>query len=929
MDNARVSVRALLRTKVRAPSLLFLLDYPFPRLPAMARVCRSVLLLLLCATPHLRAASSAENRAFDAALGAFNGTFWERAEKEFGEFAQTFTNSTHLGQARLYQARARLNLTNYAGALELLGHLPGPTDRLNDQYLFWTAETLFEKGDYRGAADGFARMVREFPTSPQRLEAALREAFAASRVQDWPRVLQLETNAVFQAGAQTNAAGPLVVRAYLLLAHANLALTNYAAAERNLKPLTQVALEPQSDWERQDLLCRIFAAEGRLLEALNNTTNLLAAATATGQLPHVADAAAFQAGLLEGLGRPADAITSYQRNLAEGIPPERQRQALLKIAELSVAQNQLPEATLTLERFCARYTNAPAVDVALVTLGELRLRQYEQAAGTNQFEFPLTNSPAGTNLFLALSALETFTNKWPRSPWLGRAELYLGWCFWIEQKWPESRTAFQLAAERLPPLSSERAMALFKLADTELRQSNPAGATTNLAAAISNYTTLTEQFRGNPEVQTNLFEPALYQLASAALKAGDFAAASNAVWELLAWYPNGFYTDRAVLLRGQAVGQNNPGEARQLFEAFLAAVKDAKLRPQVELARARTFEQEGRWSDAVQAYDGWLNIYTNQPEQAQAEFYRAWANSEAGHLTNALTQFTNLVARFPANDFAPKAQWWVADYFFNQSDWEGAEKNFQAVFQNPKSPPDLANEAIMMAGRVAFARQGWEDARRYFSLITNNTNCVPQLRAQAYLAYGDLLVSRDSTNKLADFRDALAAYNQVGSVCPNSALAILALGSRANCCLQSQDYEGATNAYLQVIAAPTALADAAVRSGAKVGLAITLEKMSQQPTLAESVRLELLSAALDHGLDVFYYAHFLRDGEKPDLFWTVKAGQTAGHLLTETLLKQRPDSLRQALHVYEQVQQLFPALPLDNKINTLKNQLQALTQVSE
>ena len=98
----------------------------------------------------------------------------------------------------------------------------------------------------------------------------------------------------------------------------------------------------------------------------------------------LAESAAFQAGLLERLGQTNEAIVAYQRNLAEGIPAERQRQALLKITELSLAQDNIPQATQMLEKFLGQYPDAASADLALLTLGELRLRQYEAGAGTNQ-----------------------------------------------------------------------------------------------------------------------------------------------------------------------------------------------------------------------------------------------------------------------------------------------------------------------------------------------------------------------------------------------------------------------------------------------------------------------------------------------------------------------------------------------------------------
>jgi tetratricopeptide (TPR) repeat protein len=267
----------------------------------------------------------------------------------------------------------------------------------------------------------------------------------------------------------------------------------------------------------------------------------------------------------------------------------------------------------------------------------------------------------------------------------------------------------------------------------------------------------------------------------------------------------------------------------------------------------------------------------------------------------------------------------VADYYYLAGDSEGAEKNFQAIYQNTNSPPELAYEAILMAGRAAFKRQGWKDARVYFNYLISLTNAAPALRAQAYFAYGDTLVTQASTNKLDDYSKALTAYDQVGALCPTNPIAMLALGARANCYLQYNDLNKATNAYQQVVDADPALADAAVRSSAKVGLGLTLEKIAQQPELDEKAKLNLLEAALKQYLDVYYHTDFLRGDEKADLFWTVKAGLEAGRLLTDSPLKDR-HSGTEALFIYQDLQKLVPSLRLESKINALKAQQQVVSQ---
>jgi tetratricopeptide (TPR) repeat protein len=241
----------------------------------MAVLCRWTLLLtlLLADGPRLWAASAAD-RAFDAAVKAFQDTFYARAEAQLADYCQKFPASPRLPEAILVQAQARLELTNYAGAIELLTANQGNAATNADQYLFWLAEANYRKGDYRAAGNAFAKLVSDFPASPRCLESALGEAsahaaLARAEPAEWQRVISLlqQTNGVFQYAASTNASGDLVPRGYLLLSEAQLSTKDYHAAEETLQPLAKRPLNPKLAWQCQYLLCRIELADGRRWQA--------------------------------------------------------------------------------------------------------------------------------------------------------------------------------------------------------------------------------------------------------------------------------------------------------------------------------------------------------------------------------------------------------------------------------------------------------------------------------------------------------------------------------------------------------------------------------------------------------------------------------------------------------------------------------------
>ncbi len=622
---------------------------------------------------------------------------------------------------------------------------------------------------------------------------------------------------------------------------------------------------------------------------------------------------AFQAGILEKLDRPDEAIAVLNRNLAANVPVERQREAMLKMTELALVQNQPAEASQMIERFLEQFTNAPATDVALLTLGELHLKQYLAGTGTNQIETVSTNAPTGTNhLDQALELFGRLVNEHSASTFAGKAELDRGWCFWVATNIPASAEAFKAAVDRLPP-SEDSIVARFKLGDALFLQ-------TNYAGALQNYRAVTHELGHWPRLQQAIGDQALYQTLRASLELKDATSASNAMAQILKSYPRSNLADRGVLLVGEGFsGINEPGRARAVFKEFLKLSPDAPLQAEVELAIARTYEQQTNWTAAISSYDDWLGRFATNELRARAEYSRAWANFQAGRESNAFLLFTNCVAQFPTNDLAPQAQWWVADHFFRLGDFVNAEKNYQLLFQTwPAS--ELAYPARMMAGRAAVGRLGYSDARDYFTNLTSDLNCPAELKAQALFAYGDVLMHLETaeTNSLANVEEAIRVFGKICQLYPTNEACALAWGEIGDCYLQlaardARQYDAATNAYAQAVNSPHASVTA--RSQAQVGIGLVLEKSAQRKTGDELTAL--LKLALENYLDVAYEKN-LREGETPDLFWVKKAGLEAARVAES--LGEWP----QAVNLYRRLEGLLPPLKdmLEKKIAKAQEHLE-------
>jgi len=833
-----------------------------------------VLLALILSGGPLFAASTKEQRAYAAAMAAFQDEMWNRAETEFAQFLQKYPKSTNAPGAVLLQAQAEFKQGKLAQAIALLNARKGGAGPLADQYVYWIGEAQFQSVDLAAADETFIALARDFPESSLRLRAVVEAAAARAELGRWPQVgaLLQETNGVFQRAAQLDPANELVTRGRLLLAQAALAQKDFGGAAATLASVNPQALEPELGWQLAYLVYQVKLATGDTNAALAATTNLLQIARLGNDESLRGESVALHAGLLERLGRQAEALDAYQENLTNA-PVDRQRQAILKITELAVAQGRFSTAEDSLRNFLTRFTNSPAADMALLSLGELHLKGYvADSSATNQL-------PAASDTF------DRFLGTFANSPLLGKAYLDCGWCGWCgwlagsaTNGLMESLTNFEAAAQRLP-LSEDLAVARFKMGDALF-------ALTNYAGALENYRAVVDDFNQFPAVMQSLGGPALYQSLRACMELTNTIEAEDTMTRILKLYPFNEETGNSLLLMGEYLADlSQPTNAQAMFQEFEAVFPHSPLRPQVELAIAHVCEQEQNWPVAIEKYEKWLTDFPTNNLWPRAQYALARANYQAGNETNAFVLFTNFVAQFPTNDLAPLAQWWVADHFFNAGDYYHAEYNYKLLFQTwPES--DLAYKARMMAGRMAVARGSFSDAIQYFTSLTSDTNCPAELYPQALFAYGSVLMLKppdDPTNKpLANFQLATNVFSRICQLYPTNEPGTLAWSEIGNCDLQLADYDTATNAYAQVVNSP--FANIAARSQAQIGLGQALEKKAAAATGGD--RKTLLELALKSYLDVFYENN-LRQDEQADAFWTKAAGLQALPLI-ETLGESPP-----------------------------------------
>lgn len=857
--------------------------------------------------------------AFDAAARAFQDGLYERAEKEFAEFALKNPEAPRAPEAVLFQARAALQQQKLTLAIDLLTNHLAKASSWADQYRYWLADAQARSGNNQAAADLLAQLIKDFPASPRLLEASYGEAKARFELRDWPKVVELlqKPDGTFQKEVKNRPTDELVARGFLLLSEVLLEMKNYRGAEQTLQALPEQSLTPKYQWQRQLLLVRIAMAEQQYEKALASTTNLLTRATASGIRDLQAESIALRGALFEQLNQPEAALQTYTNNLAESFAPERRRHALIRIIRLTLLQNKLGEASDRLEMFLAQNPAHAASDDALLALGELRLRQFYLAAENQRTHPAAAIDPAFTNgLPEALGYFTQLLTNFPQSPLVGRAQLQVGWCAWEQGKLAESLAAFKAAAEKLPA-SEDQAVARLKLGDVQYRQND-------LTNALQTYRALLQDYAPSPRARETLLGQAHHQVVRVSLDLHDLAAASEAQRKFLEEFPTNALAERSLIGVGQRLVQaGKTAEGRALLQEFARRFPTSTNLAEVELALAQSFVQERDWAGAERQYGKWMQQFPTNAVAPEVAFSQAWASYQAGQATNALALFTRFLERYPLHPRAPLAHQWLADAHFRQGDYVSAEKSYQLLFQNTNWPPSLLTyRARMMAGRAATARQDYNGAKAYFESLLDDKSCPPEVLAEAYFALGDTYtwLASPSGRPEDKFKDAVAAFAKIPQLYPTDRLAPLAWGRLGDCYRQWSELdpkylEQATNAYDKVLA-PTNRADVAARSQAEVGLGQVLERLAEPKT--EPDKTGVLKAALDRYLNVFYGKN-LGPSEKADPFWTKEAGLHAARLAEN---QQQWDV---AINIYHRLAALLPSLQatMEKRIDRARAQLQA------
>jgi tetratricopeptide (TPR) repeat protein len=539
-------------------------------------------------------------------------------------------------------------------------------------------------------------------------------------------------------------------------------------------------------------------------------------------------------------------------------------------------------------------------------LGQIHLREHLARRGADRVGSATAES--NVSLTRAVAELERAALLNPPPEVRGPLTLTLAWCRWEEALAGNSKAAmaqalsgFQTALSLLPDGSPDRLVARFKAADA-------AAWLGDAASALTGYLEVAEAVAQRPVEREAWMPAALEQAVISAIASTNAPAGESALRRLLELPQAAVRAGQSVLWLGSSLARQGAGElGRGLLQDYLLRFPESAVRPEVELELAMLGLHDERWADSVAELRRWLMAHPQHPGAVRAGFHLAYALSRSGDPAAAMSQFSELAAKNPADPGTLSAQLWLAGRFFEQQDYLQAGQASAAILTNATvraARGDTWYRARLWAAEAGRKLQNFDSSAEHFRELINDKAAPPEIQSAALFHYGELLQSKPvepGGDPLSRYRLALEAFTRVLEF-TNSPYLAPALGMMGNChfqlsTLNPADYTRAADLYLRAAKLPGAGIE--TRCRAWLGYAAVNRKMSELRSGAESAAF--LERAIQAGLDVAL-GKVLLPGEKLSADILTEAARATGEIL------ERLGRTGEAAGLYEHVARELPTV---------------------
>jgi TolA-binding protein len=565
--------------------------------------------------------------------------------------------------ARRYRAEALFRAGQYAEAADAYGQLVQVRDGESDKpnALFWRAESFFQLGEFDRAEQGYRELLQAYPRHPRQEDALYGLGWAQLNGQKYRSALD-----TFQ---QLGRAFPRT-RFQESLSYArikgHLGLRQMPAAQDTYRQLAREF--PQGKWLGAATLefARTAYEAGDYATATSLTRQL---AESSKSSPLAPVALVLQGDLLYREGKFTEAIEAYRRAERAGLPDNLLETTLMKRALAFYQGRDFANAAADLERLSRQFPTSANAAEAAFWLGESRFynRQYRQA-------------------------LLAYLQVPPGNPRYPDALYGRGWVYYQGSDWLKAMPEFEQVVRRYPE-ASIRPEALYRLGEIQFNLKN-------FEKAIASYQQVLREYPQEP-----LAPNARFRIGWVRYKAGNSSQAIRDLSELVRDQPNQPIAAEAHYWLGMAyLSEKQLDEARAQFETIRAQWPSSEVSSQAILRLGDTFYNQGKFTQAIDAYTRLTTPGTADVHTPDAEYGIILSLYQLRRLNEYATRARAFIARYPTNPLSVTVLYQLAELYEAENRPQLALDTLQEVIHR-FGQSELVESAYLRRAEI-LARQG-------------------------------------------------------------------------------------------------------------------------------------------------------------------------------------------------------------------------------
>lgn len=142
--------------------------------------------------------------------------------------------------------------------------------------------------------------------------------------------------------------------------------------------------------------------------------------------------------------------------------------------------------------------------------------------------------------------------------------------------------------------------------------------------------------------------------------------------------------------------------------------------PLVQYHRAAVLHNQGRYSEAIDAYARFLKNFPDNEKTSDAQYYMAGCLDVLGEDISALNAYADLLKKYPKSRWAPYAYYWRGAIYLDLGEFDNALAQYQQVIDSYPDHP-IVLSAMRDSATCLFKRGKFQDAIDAYERILDLT----------------------------------------------------------------------------------------------------------------------------------------------------------------------------------------------------------------